>query len=243
MFKIIVPSYKAGSYLQKCLHSIQSQTYKDYDVCVVDDCSPGNDEKDIITSFCNKNNWKSLLNTTRNYALLNIMLAAGHHKCNDDDIIVLVDGDDWLYDENVLSKVKSYYDNNDIHLTYGQYISTTGSDSKYYCFRPNAEIIRKKAYRKVPWLFTHLRTFKYKLLKNIRKQHLLDTNGSYFKTACDLALMFPMVEMCGNKFYCSDDILYVYNEDNPISDFRIAKNDQARADGVIRRYPVYPTIV
>lgn len=243
MFKVIIPSYKAGSWLNNCLTSVQNQSYKEFEVCAVDDCSPDDEGRDIISKFCKDNNWKYLFNKDRQYSLKNFFLAAKHLDCKNDDIIITIDGDDWLYDNNVFEKVKSYYDSGDIHLTYGQYISTNGTDSKYYCFKPSIDVIKKKAYRKVPWLFTHLKTFRYKLMKSIRVEHLKDIDGEYFKVASDLALMYPMVEMCGDKFYCSDDILYVYNEGNPISDFRIAKNDQARADSLIRRLPVYPTIV
>lgn len=240
-FKIVIPAYNSIKWIEKCLDSIKAQTYKNYNVCVVDDLSTDG-QRDVVADYCKKNNWISVLNNERMFTLFNIQLGIESHKCNDDDVIVMVDGDDWLYDDTVLEKVNKAYDK-DIYLTYGQYIGTSGNDSKYFCFRPDQTIIDKKLYRKVPWLFTHLKTFKYKLFKCIRKQHFIDRDGKYFKTTSDLAIMFPMVEMCGNKFKCLNDILYVYNEDNPISDFRSQKAEQARVDGVIRRFPVYPTIV
>lgn len=243
MFKIVAPSYKAGDWLDKCLSSIQNQNNKDYEVCVVDDCSPGDKEKDIIKTYCDKNNWKYLFNVDRKFALYNIYNSINQMNCVDDDVIITVDGDDWLYDENVLDKVKSYYDNYNVYLTYGQFIGTTGGDSKSWCKKPVDGVIKRKLYRTKPWTFTHLRTFKYRLFKHIRVEHLLDRDKSFFKTAWDLALMFPMIEMCGDKFYCSNDILYVYNEHNPLNDFKTCPGEQARCDSLIRRYPVYPTLI
>jgi len=38
-FKVIVPFFNGLKYLKKCLESIASQTYSNYDVVVVDDAS------------------------------------------------------------------------------------------------------------------------------------------------------------------------------------------------------------
>lgn len=40
MFSIVVPVYKVEKYLLKCLESIESQTYSNYEVILVDDGSP-----------------------------------------------------------------------------------------------------------------------------------------------------------------------------------------------------------
>jgi glycosyltransferase involved in cell wall biosynthesis len=242
-FKIIVPSYNCVQWIDKNLSSIESQTYKNYDVCIVDDFSTDNLQREMIKSYCDRNSWKYIFNTNRKYALYNIELGIKESKCEKEDVIILVDGDDWLANDNVLNIVADSYTKEDIHLTYGQYQATDGHTSRDYCFRPDENIIKNKLYRSIPWLSTHLKTFKYSLFKNIRNQHFLDNNGQYFKTASDLAIMFPMIEMAGSKFKCFDEILYTYNLENAISDFRIASTDQARADRLIRSYPKYPTMV
>lgn len=42
MISVIVPVYKVEKYLQKCINSIQSQTYKDLEIILIDDGSPDN---------------------------------------------------------------------------------------------------------------------------------------------------------------------------------------------------------
>lgn len=39
MFSVIVPLYNKGPYLKRCLESVLGQTYEDFEVVVVDDCS------------------------------------------------------------------------------------------------------------------------------------------------------------------------------------------------------------
>jgi len=241
--KIVVPSYNCEKWISKCLSSIETQTFKDFDVCIIDDKSDVDKQREIIQKFCEKNNWKYIFNAERKFALFNIRLGIEHICHDDNDVIILVDGDDWLYDNDVFDKINKLYSEKDIYMSYGQYIrSETKSTSKYFAFKPSDEIVEKKLYRRVPWMFTHLKTFKYGLFKKIREKHFIDIGGKYFRTTYDLAIMFPIVEMAGKKFECVNDILYVYNEDNPISDYKAHRAEQARVDGLIRSFPVYPTM-
>ena len=43
------------------------------------------------------------------------------HSCSDDEIIVQLDGDDWLAHENVLSYLNSIYSTQDVWITFGQF--------------------------------------------------------------------------------------------------------------------------
>lgn len=243
-FKIVIPSYNCPKWIGKCLKSIEEQKYKNFEVCVIDDNSIERDNAIIIKDYCLKNNWKYIINENRKYTLYNIENGIKELKCNNDDVILTIDGDDWLINDGVLNLLDEYYCNNDIYLTYGQHIRSISKEtSLFFSFMPNKDTIKIKSYRKNPWAFTQLRSFKYMLYKNINKRHFLDSLGRYFTTACDLALMFPMVEMCGDKFKCIEEILYVYNEENPLSDYKINKNRQAIDDMTIRRFPIYPTIV
>ena len=39
-FSIIVPVYNSGPYVQTCIDSILNQTYKDFEIIIIDDNSP-----------------------------------------------------------------------------------------------------------------------------------------------------------------------------------------------------------
>ena len=68
---------------------------------------------------------------------------------------------------------------------------------------------------------------------------LLDKNGKYFPVAWDLAIMFPMLEMAGNRQEFIRDLLYVYNDQNPISDHKIRRKEQILVAKEIRRKKRY----
>ena len=65
------------------------------------------------------------------------------------------------------------------------------------------------------WIYTHLKTFKYKLFK-LTDDEDFKKNGRYLKSATDLAIMYPMLEMSG-KFKCVQNVLYKYNKAHPES--------------------------
>ena len=52
-FSIIVPVYNVEDYLDKCLNSIKDQTYKNFEVIIVNDESSDNSQK-IIDKYTKK---------------------------------------------------------------------------------------------------------------------------------------------------------------------------------------------
>ena len=42
----------------------------------------------------------------------------------------------------------------------------------------------------------------------------------------DLATMFPMIEMAGERHQCIPDIIYIYNQDNPLSEHHLNRQLQ-----------------
>ena len=68
----------------------------------------------------------------------------------------------------------------------------------------------------------------------------MDTDGEFFKMSGDAAMMYPMVEMAGDKRvrYLSD-INYTYNDSNPISEWRVDRPEQVRIDRYIRSLKPY----
>ena len=57
--------------------------------------------------------------------------------------------------------------------------------------------------------------------------------------ASDLAIMFPMLEMAGNRQEFISEILYCYNDKNPISDHKIRRKEQILSAKEIRQKKRY----
>ena len=48
-FSVLIPAYKR-QYLQECIDSVLSQTFQDFEIVIVDDCSP-EDIKSVVYLF------------------------------------------------------------------------------------------------------------------------------------------------------------------------------------------------
>ena len=115
-FSIIVPIFNLEKYLNKCLHSLATQTYTNIEIICVNDGSTDNSlgilkkyaEQDNRIKIIDKNN--EGVSISRNEG---IKIATG-------DYILFVDGDDWL-DERACEILNNNISNNNYDLIYFNY--------------------------------------------------------------------------------------------------------------------------
>lgn len=211
-FIVLVTVHNSIEWITKCLDSVVNQDYKKYKLVVIDDHST-----DGTWGVISKYDTFSIRNDIRlAHSLPNMETGIKMFSLDKEDIIITLDGDDWFSDNNVLSYLNEVYQEN-IWLTYGQYVPASGTYSNY-C-RP---IYNTQTYRKSGiWVTSHLRTFKKKLWDLIDKNDFRMENGEYLPTCGDLAFMYPMIEMAGLKrIKFIDRVLYVYNDLNPYNDMK-----------------------
>ena len=151
-----------------------------------------------------------------------------------EEICVEVDGDDWLPDSNVFTRINEVYKDKEVWMTSGSF--------RYHDGRPgfanpptNFSNVRKQTFT-----LSHLRTWKSWLWKKIKHEDLRDENNNYWNVAGDLSFMFPMFEMSGEKHYrFLSDINYIYNESNPINDHKVNMSNVIHTVNKIRNKPEY----
>jgi len=240
---IIITSFNNAQWHQSNLDSVFKQKYQNYRVIYIDDASTdGTCEfvREYVKKFKMSERFCLIKNQHRLGSLANHYYAI--HSCNNEDIIVILDGDDWLSHENVLAYINKIYLEEDCWLTYGSY--------KYYpdtgpgaCIPMSTEIVSNNGFRKIfPFPLAHLRTFNAWLFKMIKEIDLFDDNGEFFAMAGDVATMFPMIEMARKHFKFIPDILCIYNVANPINDSKISRELQSRLSRKIRQKIPYEEI-
>ena len=236
LFNIVVPLFNAEKYIEKCLNSIIKQSYKKFCVQIVDDCSTDS-SYDIASSICNKHKNFEIIKNTRRLGALNNIFNLLNKKIKEPSrtIDILIDGDDYLYSGDVLNILHEKYSETDCLITYGSYLCSKGVRGKKY-----PGLIRKfNLFREYFWYASHLRTFRHDLWSAVNKHDLLDKNRKYYSVAWDLAIMFPMLEMAGSRQEFVKEVLYVYNDENPISDHKIRRKQQILAAKEIRKKGKY----
>ena len=238
-FKVVVPFYNAEKWIGKCIASIKDQKYKNYQCYIIDDNSTDKSHE-VISQLIEEDPRFILVKNKKNVgALENIYTAI--QKCDPDaeDIIVTLDGDDWFSSPLVLDLLNYTYEKQKCWMTYGSYLEyPTGNKGKFSQQIP-WEVIEENKFRQSPWFSSHLRTFKYKLWQDIRKEDLLETEGQFYSMAWDLAFMLPMLEMSGHRSHFISDPLYIYNNDNPLNDHKKDNSKQRQLEANIRHKDRY----
>jgi glycosyltransferase involved in cell wall biosynthesis len=112
--EIIIPAYNPGPYLKQAIESCLQQSYKNFSITVIDDCSTEN--VSAITKLYPK---VKLLKTEQNSgpsAARNLGI-----KSTDADLISLLDADDIMAKEKLYYSVEEFRKDGDIAMTCGNY--------------------------------------------------------------------------------------------------------------------------
>jgi glycosyltransferase involved in cell wall biosynthesis len=239
VLKVMVVGGYAERYIERCIESVYSQKYENWECQVILD-PVGDNSYDKAVKYQNKK-LKVKLNEIRQYGLANFLEASKLLNPLDNDIMVMLDADDWLASPDTFSiLISKYIKNPKLLLTHGTWESypPIGISSRWNY--PYTQEDFKTGVRKIAWRASHLRTCKYKLWKRVKDEDLRDPSGKYFTVTWDLAFMFPMLEMAGfNRVEFIPEILYIYNMETPFNDYKINSNTQVNTETYIRNRPPY----
>jgi len=211
-FIVLVTVHNSVQWIKKCLDSVLSQDYKNYRLMIIDDHSTDG-TWDVVSKYdaCIVRN-----DTNMVHSLINMVTGLKAFFFDPEDIIVCLDGDDWFFDNGVLSYLNEIY-KEDVWLTYGQFVPLS-KGYENYC-KPFSEIeVTSQTYRKSGrWVTSHLKTFRKKCWDMIKEEDF-KIDGGWLITCGDCAMMYPIIEMAGDKrIKFVDRVLYVYNDLNPMN--------------------------
>lgn len=234
---IIIPSYNNKKYYERNLKSVIEQQYSNYHIIYIDDCSQDG-TADLVEAFIQNSSLKDtctlIKNSERKGALENLYYAIV--ACDDHDIIVLLDGDDWLSDAQVLQKINATYTDKNVWLTHGK-LREFPNNRATWCEPIPANVVRNNSFRKFKCA-SHLRTFYAWLFKKIKVEDLM-FDGKFFEMTWDQAIMFPMLEMAGERHRFISDVVYIYNVENNINDNKVNAQLQRDLEQILRNKEVY----
>ena len=224
--KIIIAAYDCEKWIKNNITELIKQKHKDWDAVVIDDCSTDSTPKIIKSLIKGHDNIQAIYNKERIGALKNQVIGIETLKPEDEDVIVIIDGDDWLANDGVFTILEDAYKDPNVWMTYGNYLVWPLNRKGTVC-KPIPENHNPRLGR---WLFSHLRTFKYFLFKNLSRSDFRFTGTDTFYTSTgDCAVMKPLAEMAGPKHIIFiDKILLIYNFANPLGDGIVNKSIQAQ---------------
>jgi glycosyltransferase involved in cell wall biosynthesis len=231
---VLTTSYNCENFIEKCLTTIMTQTFKDFKCYITDDMSSDNTVNIIKKTISGDDRFILIENDSKMYQPGNYDQVIRGLNIHDNDICVEIDGDDWLPNSNVLSFINEVYMDENVWMTSGSF---KYHDGRLGFANPpkNFTNIRTQTFT-----LSHMRTWKSWLWKKIKKEDLKDNNGNYWSVAGDLSFMFPMLEMSGEKhFKYIPETLYIYNESNPLNDHKVNMNKVRESVEKIRNKSPY----
>ena len=247
-FKFIVPSYNNEKFVEYNLASILNQTYSNWEVLYIDDASTDNTFEVAKAIVEGDNRFKMMKREKNMGATYNYFFELEKYLTNDEDIVLHLDGDDWLYDDNVLDSLNNLYNEKEYWMTYGKVVCYPSGELGNPHNTPYPDyVIENKLFRKDLWRASHFRTYKTFLYKTLNKKELFsDIDGKLFWHATDLAFQFAYMEMCKkDKIGVVDFITYVYNQskDNQIRTAEREHQDNYKFEEEIRNRPINKEII
>jgi hypothetical protein len=241
VISIVAPFYNAENYIERCISSIAQQDYENYQLILINDASSDNSlvvaQKTIDKLPKTIQDKISLVNNESNKGEVYNHISSLMNFINEDDIVMLVDGDDWLVNNNTIFHLYNDLYQQGAEFTYGSCWSLTDNIPLIAQDYPN-EVKLNKTYRKHKFAwnmpYTHLRTFSKRLFKDINQNIFKDADGNWLRAGGDGSLFYEMIERANsNKIVAVKEIVYNYNDVNPLNDYKINAVEQNKTAQII----------
>ncbi|WP_263352900.1 glycosyltransferase family 2 protein [Acidicapsa acidisoli] len=236
MMKIIVNCGPAELYIGKCLASIRSQSCTDWEAYVtIDPCGDRTAERAYETRESDSR-IHIHVNATQQFSMVNLIQGVQRSGDDPEDILIVLDGDDWFATEDSLKIIRGTYRTFGCWMTYGSWISDHAMMPGRWPAYPDGTI----DFRTHDWLGTAVRTWKRWLWDHIDDRDFRDATGNYFRVTEDQAAMLPMLEMSGTRRAKHiADVLMIYNRSSPFACAYVRREEMLANAEYLKSRPRY----
>ena len=153
-----------------------------------------------------------------------------------DDVVVLLDGDDWLAHARVLERVREMHDAG-AWVTYGSFRYADGRPGFAAPYEPGENV------RGVNWRATHLKTLRAGLFQRLRAEDFAWSEGA--PVPWDMVVMFAAIEMAGwdRVTFCPEVLaVYSYATSHEWRTGNAGRIEEQRWESVVRALAPYSRI-
>ena len=237
LFHIVSAQRNMGEFSLRCLQSVYDQRYPREFVrhVFIDDAST-DDTPSLIDGWLRTHpdhRVEFIRNSARRGMLANNL--TGFRMADATAIGIELNGDDWLPDPGVLKFLNKVYNDDDVWMTYNTLRQTDGTI--VFQLPPPRTVRRSRSYRRVPWMTSHLRTFRVALYSQLPDGALIDPDtGALWDLSQDMAVYLSMLEMAGQHARHVYRVTCTYNP-HAMSDHIRDREAQLAAEMRIRSLP------
>ena len=214
MFKILIPcSGDKLSNLKNLTQSIDSQIVDSNVECFFLEDEISKKFRLDLEKLCGNSSNKFLVENNfgrRLYGLFNIFRFLDTCDFSEeevDPIIGIIDCDDMLWGKDCLQNIKNQYD-------LGFDCVWTANELKGLGINYSGPLAQNCDVYSHPWVSSHFKTFKLSDFKSVAHKNFKDSNGDWFQSCYDQALMLPILHNIfkrGGSTKYIDKVHYIYD--------------------------------
>lgn len=226
-----MPAFNAIETINRSILSVWFQTHPNWKIIIRDDIS--NDG-----TFESVQNLKKQLgipdekisikrNTEKLWEVANILDML--KECNSDDIICRLDADDWLCDCDAITILNHRYNSLEVDAIW--------TNHRWDFSRTNIskELPKNADPYKHPWVSSHLKTFRKKLIEVVDDKNFRGENGEYFKRIGDQAIYLPVLRTAKGNWHYEPICAYHYTIELKPETFQTDDAKFQRDEGIYLR--------
>jgi glycosyltransferase involved in cell wall biosynthesis len=207
-FVFIMPCYNAQKTILQSLISVIGQSYNNWKIIIRDDMSTDNTRTIIdntIKVFGLQNKVSVKTNNEKKWEVGNIidMLI----ECDNNDIVCRLDGDDWLTDLDSLCILNKRYNELNVDVMW------TAHRWSFTDYNISNVLPRDADPYKHKWVSSHFKTFRKKLINEVKDANFRGLDGNYFKRIGDQAIYLPVLHNAKGNWHYEPRVMYHYTID------------------------------
>ena len=235
-FTFVMPTFNAVDTVQYSINSVMMQNYPNTKIVVIDDMSTDGTPdavQELIEGYgVGEEKIKLIVNTEKKWEVANVL--EGMNYAEESDIICRLDGDDWLCDIDALAILNYRYE-------------TEGFDAIWTAHRwsfthanMSTELPNDANPYEHPWVSSHLKTFRKKLLSGVSDKNFRNNQGEYYKRIGDQVIYLPALYQAAGNWHFEPIVAYHYSIEltqdtfhTEDAKFQKSESEELRARGFI----------
>lgn len=202
MFSVIIPYYKKRKYIERCLDSVVNQSYKSYEVILVDDGS-----QDDISELINSKYGLSIQVISQQNAGVSAARNAGIEEAKF-PYVAFLDSDDSWHSDYLLSMATILANEQDVKIIGAHY---TRNKEKV-----EANPLKLNYYKFENYFKDAIRNTMFTSSSSVIKTSFFKENSGFnsnLKNGEDIDVWLRTVASGGNAFYITNTLVYYSDED------------------------------
>ena len=207
-FVFIMPCFNAEKTITQSLFSVIGQSYMNWKILIRDDMSTDNTRNiidNIIKVFALQEKISVVTNKEKKWEVGNILDML--KECKEEDIVCRLDGDDWLTDLDSLAILNNRYNETGVDVMW------TAHRWSFTDFNISNDLPKDSDPYQHPWVSSHFKTFRKKLITPVHDDNFRGEDGKYFKRIGDQAIYLPVLNNAKGNWHFEPRVMYHYTID------------------------------